>query len=539
MNDNGDTETAPALVAASDVVGEKGTDEFKPTAAPTKVDVATQTEVVTPITSGAQSGVIPSVRIVGASGVYAAIVNGMYEPTDELSEGNVTIYRNVGNGGVWLEYRASNKQWQVKPTASKGTDVCWAYCTVPVKRLPYQECPGGQWQVSDGSRHVSQPAVIIAAVSEEEVEAYRAELEREAGRVVKGTSNVRIQGATGISAADINGVYEPTDELSGNVTVYRKLGAGDWWLEYRASVKQWQVKPTASKGTDVCWAYCTVPVKRLPYQECPGGQWQVSDGSRHVSQPAVIIAAVSEEEVEAYRAELEREAGRVVKGTSNVRIQGATGISAADINGVYEPTDELSGNVTVYRKLGAGDWWLEYRASVKQWQVKPTASKGTDVCWARCAVPVKCLPTECPGGQWQAYDGSKFNPQPVVTVSVASEEEIEACRVVKGICSVRIVGATGTNADNINGVFEPTDELSEGNVTFYRKVGGGGCLEYHASTKQWQVKTTASKGTNTCWAFCIISAKRLPQDCPRGQWRVSNGSKLETQPAVTVSYYLN
>ena len=411
MNDNGDTETAPALVAASDVVGEKGTDEFKPTAAPTKVDVATQTEVVTPITSGAQSGVIPSVRIVGASGVYAAIVNGMYEPTDELSEGNVTIYRNVGNGGVWLEYRASNKQWQVKPTASKGTDVCWAYCTVPVKRLPYQECPGGQWQVSDGSRHVSQPAVIIAAVSEDDVEAYRAELEREAARVVKGTSSVCIQGATGIGAAFINGVYEPTDELSGNVTVYRKLGAGDWWLEYRASVKQWQVKPTASKGTDVCWA--------------------------------------------------------------------------------------------------------------------------------RCAVPVKCLPTECPGGQWQAYDGSKFNPQPVVTVSVASEEEIEACRVVKGICSVRIVGATGTNADNINGVFEPTDELSEGNVTFYRKVGGGGCLEYHASTKQWQVKTTASKGTNTCWAFCIISAKRLPQDCPRGQWRVSNGSKLETQPAVTVSYYLN
>ena len=524
--------------------GEKGADQKKSTAF-TKADVATQTEVVTSSASAAQSGVVPSVRIIGATGINAGVINGVYEPTGELSDGNMTVYRKMGAGDVWLEYHASTKLWQVKRTAAKGTSVCLAYCVVTVKGLP-TECPKGQWQIDDGSKFYPQPAITVSITSEDEAEAYRAELEREAARVVKGISSVRVEGATGTHADKINGVYQPTDELSeGNVTVYRKVGAGDVWLEYGASAKLWQVKPTDAKGTYACWARCVVPTKGLP-TECSKGQWQVAEGTKFHPQPAVIVSTTSEDEAEAYRAELEREAARVVKGISSVRVEGATGTHADKINGVYQPTDELSeGNVTVYRKVGAGDVWLEYHASSKLWRVKPTAAKGTNTCWAHCVVPAKCLPTDCPKGQWQVGEGTMFHPQPAITVSAASEDDVEAyraelereaARVEKGISSVRVEGATGTHADKINGVYQPTDELSEGNVTVYRKVGAGDVwLEYYASSKLWQVKRTAAKGTDACWVYCVVTVKGLPTECPKGQWQVGDGTMFHPQPAITVS----
>ena len=83
------------------------------------------------------------------------------------------------------------------------------------------------------------------------------EEEREFRDPFKGT--VRIEGATGTNAGGINGMYEATAELSGDMPVYAKVGDRDVWLEYRTDRKQWQVKPTVSKGTDGTWAYCTVP----------------------------------------------------------------------------------------------------------------------------------------------------------------------------------------------------------------------------------------------------------------------------------------
>ena len=352
----------------------------------------------------------------------------------------------MDDSNLWLEYFVLRKQWQVKETASKGTNKCCSNCAVSDKRLP-EGCPLGKWRVYDGSKWVTQPAVTVSTVSKEEVKAYRVELQREAARVVTGTSSVRIVGTTGINAALVNGVYEPTDEMSkGNVTVYRKADGSGGLLEYLASTKQWQVKPTAVKGTDLCRALCVSPDKRLP--ECPGGQWRVWDGSKHVPQPAVAVSTVSKEEVDAYRAELQQEAARVVSGTCSVRIDGAMGaytylgkiegivggcfIHAATINGVYEPTDELSkGNVTVYRKVGDSNQCLEYLASTKQWQVKATANKGKDGCWSYCNIDDKCLPEKCPVGQWSIWTGTKFVPQPAVTVTLINKEEVETAHKVE------------------------------------------------------------------------------------------------------------
>ena len=43
-----------------------------------------------------------------------------------------------------------------------------------------------------------------------------------------------------------------------------------------------------------------------------------------------------------------------------VHLQGATGLYAAKINGLYEPTAEIVNNASVYQKVGDADKWIEY-----------------------------------------------------------------------------------------------------------------------------------------------------------------------------------
>ena len=150
------------------------------------------------------------------------------------------------------------------------------------------------------------------------------------------------------------------------------------WLEYRASLKQWQAKPSADKGTDTCTAYCTVPAKCLP-QECPVGKWVVSHddgpdntGTGFTSQPEVVISILTSEDLEVYYAFVRRAAIRMANEHRFVCITGATGKRAGEINGMYEATTEvaLRGDMPVYVKVGKGEVELVYNATNKQWQVR-------------------------------------------------------------------------------------------------------------------------------------------------------------------------
>ena len=58
-----------------------------------------------------------------------------------------------------------------------------------------------------------------------------------------------------------------------------------------------------------------------------------------------------------------------------VRITGATGTNSDLINGWYEPSEEMSGGMCVYVKVGDNDTCLEYNDKLKKWQVKPVDCK--------------------------------------------------------------------------------------------------------------------------------------------------------------------
>jgi len=66
-----------------------------------------------------------------------------------------------------------------------------------------------------------------------------------------------------------------------------------------------------------------------------------------------------------------------------VDIRGARGTNAAIINGIYEPTDEISSGWPIYRKRGDAGKWLEYFVAANKWYIKATTDKGRAKVWLR------------------------------------------------------------------------------------------------------------------------------------------------------------
>ena len=201
------------------------------------------------------------------------------------------------------------------------------------------------------------------------------------------------------------------------------------------------------------------------------------------------------------------------KSTKDTSYVSIAGVDGGVTDGVYKPVTrtsvvDLTASAVLYVKVDDGNRWLEYRAAIKQWQAKATTDKGTDNCTAYCAVPAKCLPEDCPRCKWLVADGTEFEPRPAVTISALTNDDVEAyyayvrseaLRVAKEHHNVRIAGATGNRADEINGMYEAAVDVSlRGDMPVYVKVGKSKedvCLVYNATNKQWQVRTDVINNT--------------------------------------------
>ncbi len=90
-----------------------------------------------------------AVTLKGATGPYAHLVNGVYEPTEETA-GGVTAYCKRGDADTWLQYHEGSNKWLIQSAAYRGIDGGYAYVLSYLHRLPDQ-CSGVAWEVSDGA----------------------------------------------------------------------------------------------------------------------------------------------------------------------------------------------------------------------------------------------------------------------------------------------------------------------------------------------------------------------------------------------------
>jgi len=99
------------------------------------------------------------VRVDGASGDLASLVNGVFALGEELYNGRA-LYRKVGDPHCWLWF-APDGRWTVSNTKDKDANINtagWAYSVTRGLSLPTDP---SVWKVGG----VEQPAMRVAAVS--------------------------------------------------------------------------------------------------------------------------------------------------------------------------------------------------------------------------------------------------------------------------------------------------------------------------------------------------------------------------------------
>jgi len=117
---------------------------------------------------GAQEGP-QNMRITGADGPVASIINGDYSPSPSMYNGKM-LYRNKDNPNVWLRYVTAGglKQWRVSTSKSlnANNDKGYLYNEEPGLDLPSS---GKMWYVWMGSRWMLQKSVMVTAVEPEPI----------------------------------------------------------------------------------------------------------------------------------------------------------------------------------------------------------------------------------------------------------------------------------------------------------------------------------------------------------------------------------
>jgi hypothetical protein len=105
------------------------------------------------------------VFISGATGPWAAAINGPYDRTGEIS-GGYAVYSKRGDPSVCIEHRGGH--WQVKDVSSKGKYACMAYVA---GGCALEDCTSRVWKVDDGvPEHplIDQPSVKMVTGREAE-----------------------------------------------------------------------------------------------------------------------------------------------------------------------------------------------------------------------------------------------------------------------------------------------------------------------------------------------------------------------------------
>lgn len=316
-------------------------------------------------------------------------------------------------------------------------------------------------------------------------------------------SLVAIYGATGEYADKINGTYNTSSEISNGAPIYVKDHDSDVIIEYWFSHSAWQIKFVSAKGKDFPIAYIASP-SPIPLDmvaESSVGTWRTLNKAIWTAQTTIHV---------------------VLPPVHDVAVVGAEGPNANVINGRYSPQIVGEKYEAIYRN-SQNESYIEYCTSEQLWQVKAAGDEGIAI-KATVAAHLP-LPLEMAEGPWLvAVEGGEWEQQTGVGVVVTTS---------RTIC---IIGATGDNADYVNGTYQPTDEIVNGGLVYVRH---GRCIEYWSASSQWQLKHLADRGTDACLAF-LPSPTAFPIDLIHKKgggvlpWKVAVGSSLQTQDLTVV-----
>ena len=102
------------------------------------------------------------VFISGATGIYAAKINGPFDPTQEKGLDGRVLYAKRGDKSMCMEHFGG--KWQVKPVSYKGTANCYAYV---LGGCGAEACTSRQWMVSFDTKTFAEAPLVKIVVGAE------------------------------------------------------------------------------------------------------------------------------------------------------------------------------------------------------------------------------------------------------------------------------------------------------------------------------------------------------------------------------------
>jgi len=463
-------------------------------------------------------------NILGATGAFASMINGIFEPSPTFDGG----YRKKSDSSCVIEYNRKKQRWQIQCSAHSNP-----FAIVPdPARVPPDQCAAPWSVLVNGNFKVNMNISVMTVEKRKQMD-----LEKYGDKLSQAAA-LDIRGAVGMNAFKVNGVYEPTHEIAGGWPVYQRKGSFDYWLEFNSERENWQIKSAANRGMDSAFAYVDASPPCSP-DKCEG-PWWVYTGSKTSSwdpsngwevQRTVSVMLVEKRHENDMKLFVVRQPTCVP-----VDIRGAGGPRSNGLNGVFIPTAEMHGGWPVYQKRDDPDWWLEYDACPQKWMVRPSPCRGTTRGRAYILSDPSLRPEQVKG-LWRMSDGKGgWAIEPSIYVrpeSVAIEEDriqFEARRATAVSIDLRGVGRP---MSYINGVYEPTNESCCGWPVYKKQSSDNQWLEYHLPSKEWQIKPTSCKGSKKNWAY-VSSDPTHPELCTDSFWMVLVSGKHIKQEGVTL-----
>jgi hypothetical protein len=111
----------------------------------------------------AELAAMRTVEIGGATGPRAAAVNGVYERTDEVKNGNPVFAKKVAGGSkvsCWL-WEAPDGYWYVSPRSTIDANEAGGWAATVCTGVAHPAVPGTAWKMYDGTKYTAQEAVTV------------------------------------------------------------------------------------------------------------------------------------------------------------------------------------------------------------------------------------------------------------------------------------------------------------------------------------------------------------------------------------------
>lgn len=494
----------------------------------------------------------------GVKGAFASKMNGIYDPGDFVGANSKQLtnrrfcFLKRNDPSVALQYSISRRCWVIRNfenslgTPEIPTPLCvYAFTLLPERVLP--EETKSSWKVYDGKdwSWELQDQVQIVRLLDEQLD---------------------IRGATGLNAVKINGIFIPTDEVCDGMPVYVRQGKVVSYLEFNGEKRNWQIKSESHRGMNSAFAYVVAknPVKT---PECIKESWYVnvgvnpsnnSDTNDDVGttkggwqkQPWLSIMTS--------KARLEQDWGMFHSRLSQcvpVEIRGIHCPRSASINGVFDPTTDMSGGWPAYRIRSGEDWWMEYDAVLSRWWIRQSTCRGTNKgrLYLLSNFP-GFRPEQVKGlwrmasleGVWKIHDSIVVKSESEAAkedaeafakrLACATPIDIQGIYLAEGALLALSPGQVSTPPHHstrfLNGIFDPSnEEYSWGGWPIYKMRGNPSLiLEYNLAMQEWQIKLSEWKGTPKRLAYFPSKSDDLVNS-----WSFSSSSSPPASSSSSVS----